>query len=391
MTGRTRVHLARCLVASAFGVLASGCGNDGVGEGPPPPPEVAVEKPREQAVTDWLYYTGRFEAIEAVDIRARVSGYLQGVHFEDGDEVEKGDLLFTIDPRPFEAALGAAEGALAQARSTLSQSRTERARADELIDIGGVSREELDALVAAEARAAAAVKTAEANLRAARLDLEFAEVRAPINGRLSERRIDPGNLIAGGGGGGGADILTTIVSYDPIHFSFDASEADVLKYLQGRKRNGAPEIEVRLLGETAFSRKGRVTFADNRIDPRAGTLRLRAVIDNPDGVLQPGMFGEARVNAFEPYEALTVPETAIVTDASRRLVYVVGADNKVEARAVELGPLIGDRRVIRSGLNGQDRVIVAGLQRARPGAPVQPAATDEDAPSRLAADGEAQE
>lgn len=388
MAGRVHAHLARCLAASALAVMASGCGSGGAGDGPPPAPEVVVESPQEQSVTDWLYYTGRFEAIEAVDIRARVSGYLESVHFEDGDEVEKGDLLFTIDPRPFEAALAAAEGALAQARATLSQSRTERARADELIDIGGVSREELDALVAAEARAAAAVKTAEANLRAARLDLEFAEVRAPIAGRLSERRIDPGNLIAGGGVG--ADILTTIVSYDPIHFSFDVSEADVLKYLQGRKRNGVAEIEIRLLGETAFSRKGLVTFADNRIDPQAGTLRLRAQMDNPDGVLQPGMFGEARVNAFEPYKALTVPEAAIVTDASRRLVYVVGADNKVESRAVELGPLIGDRRVIRSGLNSQDRVIVAGLQRARPGAPVQPSVKDDDAPSRVAADGEAQ-
>lgn len=377
------------LAGVVFGILASSCGSGGPGGGQPPAPEVEVEAPQEQTVTDWLRYTGQFEAVDAVDVRARVSGYLQEVHFEDGEEVEKGELLFSIDPRPFEASLAAADGALTQARSTLTQSRKERARAEELIEIGGVSQEELDALTASELRAAAAVKSAEANFRAAKLDLEFSEVPAPIAGRISERRIDPGNLISGGGVG--ADILTTIVSSDPIHFGIDASEADLLKYLKGHRRDGPAEIDIRLLGEKQYSYKGRVTFADNQVDPRAGTLRLRATVDNSDRMLRPGMFGEARVNVFEPYEALTVPETAIVSDASRRLVYVVGAENKVETRAVEIGPQLADRRVILSGLDIEDQVIVSGLQRARPGAPVQPVAKASDNSSRLAADGEARQ
>lgn len=377
------------LAAVVFGLLASGCGSGGPGGGQPPAPEVEVEAPREQTVTDWLRYTGQFEAVDAVDVRARVSGYLQEVHFEDGDEVEKGELLFSIDPRPFEAALAATDGALTQARSTLVQSRKERARAEELIDIGGVSEEELDALTASESRAAASVKIAEAKLRTAELDLEFSEVRAPIAGRISERRVDPGNLISGGAAG--ADILTTIVSSNPIHFAVDASEADLLKYLRGQRKDGPAEIEIRLLGEQKYSYKGRITFADNQIDPRAGTLRLRATVDNSDKTLRPGMFGEARVNVFEPYEALTVPETAIMADASRRLVYVVGVENKVETRAVELGPLLVDRRVILSGLDVEDKVIVSGVQRARPGSTALPIAKATDKPSRMASDGEARQ
>lgn len=375
----------RILVAAML-LSAAACGNDRAGGPQGAPPEVTVEPPRVETVTEWSVYTGRFEAIEAVDVRARVSGYLEEVHFEDGADVKKGDLLFTIDRRPFDAALAAAQGELAETKATLAQARKERARAEQLIDIGGVSQEELDALAAAAARAEAALEATKARVRLAELDVEFTQVRAPISGRISERRIDPGNLIAGGGAG--ADILTTIVSDDPIHFAFEASEGDVLAYLTGQRRSDPAEIEIKLLGEKEYSWKGNVTFADNRVDPGSGTLKLRATIDNKDGVLRPGLFGEARVNAFEPYQAVTVPETAIVADASRRLVYVVGAENKVEPRAVELGPLVGDRRVVRSGVDNEDRVVVSGLQRARPGAPVKPVEKEEKEPSKLAADRE---
>jgi RND family efflux transporter MFP subunit len=379
----------KLILVPAMLLSAAACGNDKAGGLQGAPPEVTVEPPRVETVTDWSVYTGRFEAIEEVDVRARVSGYLNEVQFEDGADVKKGDLLFTIDRRPFEAALAAAQGELAETKATLAQARKERARAEQLIEIGGVSQEELDALAAAAARAEAALEAAKARVRSADLDVEFTEVRAPISGRISERRIDPGNLIASGAG---ADILTTIVSDDPIHFVFEVSESDVLAYLTGQRRSDAAEIEIKLLGEKDYSRRGKVTFADNRVDPGSGTLKLRATIDNADRVLRPGFFGEARVSAFESYQALTVPETAIVSDASRRLVYVIGAENKVEPRAVELGPIEGSgRRIVRSGLQRNDRVIVSGLQRARPGAPVQPVEKGDEGPSKLAADGESRQ
>ena len=335
----------------------------------PPAPSVTVATPLVQTIQDWDEFTGRFEATQDVDVRARVGGYVSAVHFRDGDFVRRGQLLFTLDPRPAQAALASARATLAQANAQLTLARSEYERAQTLLESQAVSQAEADTRRGAVLTAEAAVAAANAGIRARQLDLEFTRVVAPISGRVSDRRVDPGNLIGGGSSAG--DILTTIVSSAPIYFTFDGSEAVMLKY-QRQARNGAAPIQVRLQDESTYSRSGSLDFTDNAIDTASGVIRLRAVVPNADGFLKPGMFGQARLAGSGSYQAMLVPDAAVSTDQARRIVYVVAADGSVAPKPVVLGPLVDGLRVVRSGLAATDRVIINGVQRIQqPGMKVQ--------------------
>ncbi|WP_122468064.1 efflux RND transporter periplasmic adaptor subunit [Brevundimonas lutea] len=356
-------------VATALGVVAlQGCSRPAEG-GAPPAPQVTVATPLVQQVEEWDDFSGRFEAPQTVDVRARAGGYIQNVHFSDGDYVRRGQLLFTLDPRPAQAALNAARAQLSQAQAQLSLAQSELTRAETLLSSQAISQAEADTRRGAVEQAEAAVASANAAIRARQLELEFTRVTAPISGRVSDRRIDPGNVVAGGSSAG--DILTTIVSSSPIHFVFEGSEAVLLKY-QRQAREGAAPIQVRLQDEAEYSRTGTLDFTDNAIDPASGVVRLRAVVPNADGFLKPGMFGQGRLAGSGSYQAMLVPDAAIATDAARRVVYVVAADGSVAPKPVQLGPVVQGLRVIRSGLSANDRVVISGLQRVQqPGVKVQ--------------------
>lgn len=340
---------------------------------PPPaaPPTVTVAQPLVRNVNEWDDYVGRFEASRSVEVRPRVSGQIVAVHFTDGQTVRKGQLLFTIDPRPFAAALAEARSGLASAESDLALARADMARAQRLLDDQAVSRSEVDRLQARVRATEASVAAAEARVRSRALDLEFTQVRAPITGRISDRRIDPGNLVAAGDGTAGS-LLTTINALDPIYFSFDASEALFLKAKRAREQGAEfSPVEIRLQDESDYRWKGRLDFTDNGIDPKSGTIRGRAVLDNPDMFLTPGMFGNMRLANGGTVKALLVPDAAVQTDQARKIVLVVGRDGNVAAKPVSPGPLVDGLRVIRSGVAPEDRVIIAGIQLAQPGTKVQ--------------------
>ncbi len=357
------------LLTPVIALALAACGGKG-DSGPPQQgaPPVTVSAPLVQDVVDWDEYVGRFEAIQNVEVRPRASGYLQGVFFRDGAYVKKGQLLFTIDPRQAQAAVAQAGAQLAQAQATLANARTELARSQTLAAQRAASQEEVEQRQAAVRAGQAQVAAAGANLRARRLDLGFTRVYAPISGRISERKVDAGNSVA-------ADqtVLTTIVSVDPLHFVFQGSEALLLKYQRegAGVTNGTP-VNVKLSDESDYSHPGTLDFVDNALDAGAGTIRARAVIPNPGGFLKPGMFGSLRLEASKPYPALLVPDTAVMADAARQIVFVVDKSNTVVARPVQTGPLRGNLRVIRGGLTRDDRVIIGGTQRARPGVKVTP-------------------
>lgn len=359
-----KIVAASALMAAAL----YGCSSRSEAQAPPAP-SVTVAVPLVQAVQDWDEFTGRFEATQSVEVRARVGGYISGVHFRDGDYVRRGQLLFSLDPRPAQAALASARAQLSQAQAQLTLAQSELERAETLLQSQAISQAEVDTRRGALQTAQAAIAAANANVRARQLDLEFTRVTAPISGRVSDRRVDAGNLVAGGSSA--ADVLTTVVSSAPIHFVFDGSEAMLLKY-QRQARQGPAPIQVRLQDETGFSRSGTLDFTDNAVDASAGVIRLRAVIPNADGFLKPGMFGQARLAGAGTYQAMLVPDAAIATDQARRIVYVVAADGSVAPKPVELGPLVDGLRVVRSGLERTDRVIINGVQRIQaPGMKVQ--------------------
>lgn len=350
-----KIVAASALMAAAL----YGCSSRSEAQAPPAP-SVTVAVPLVQAVQDWDEFTGRFEATQSVEVRARVGGYISGVHFRDGDYVRRGQLLFSLDPRPAQAALAAARAQLSQAQAQLTLARSQLERAETLLESQAISQAEVDTRRGALQTAEAAIAAANANVRARQLDLEFTRVTAPISGRVSDRRVDAGNLVAGGSSA--ADVLTTVVSSAPIHFVFDGSEAVLLKY-QRQARQGAAPIQVRLQDETTFTRSGTLDFTDNTVDTASGVIRLRAVIPNADGFLKPGMFGQARLAGAGSYDAMLVPDAAIATDQARRIVYVVAADGSVAPKPVQLGPLVDGLRVIRGGLERTDRVIINGVQR----------------------------
>jgi RND family efflux transporter MFP subunit len=365
---RALIGLPIALVVAGGYALA---GRDNAAVAAPPLPVVTVAAPLVRDITEWDDYVGRFEASRAVEVRPRVSGQLVGVHFTDGQIVRKGQLLFTIDARPFNAALAEARADAASARSDLELARVNLARANRLIADEAVSQSDLDQLNARVRAASAALAAADARVRSRSLDVEFTQVRAPIGGRISDRRVDSGNLVAAGEGAGGS-LLTTINALDPIYFNFDSSEALFLKAQRERQAGGAAaqQVEIRLQDESGYRWKGRVDFSDNAINANSGTLRVRAVIDNPDYFLTPGMFGNMRLAQGGTVSALLVPDAAVRTDQARKQLFVVGKDGTVAARPVETGPLVAGLRVIRSGLKADDRVVVQGIQFAQPGAKV---------------------
>jgi RND family efflux transporter MFP subunit len=337
----------------------------------PPIPVVTVAAPLVRDIDEWDDYVGRFEASQAVEVRPRVSGQLVGVHFTDGQIVRKGQLLFTIDPRPFAAALAEARAEAASARSDLALAQTNLARANRLVADDAVSQSDLDQLGARLRAASAALAAADARVRSRALDMEFTEVRAPISGRISDRRIDAGNLVAAGEGSAGS-LLTTINALDPIYFSFNGSEGLFLKAKRAQE-DGAKgtEVQIKLQDEADYSRTGRLDFTDNGIDPRSGTIRGRAVIANPDLFLSPGMFGNMRLASGASERALLVPDAAVQTDQARKTLLVVGKDGQVAAREVRLGPVVDGLRVVRGGIAPADRVVITGTQLAQPGTKVQ--------------------
>jgi membrane fusion protein, multidrug efflux system len=343
-----------------------------------PVPTVTVTQPIAKRVTNWEEYSGRFVAVETVEIRARVSGFIDKVHFRDGQIIKAGDPLFTIDPRPFEIAVESARAELARANAQVELAENEIERATPLARTGTMTQRDYDQRRANQSVARAQFQAAQASQRLALLNLEWTEVRTPIAGRISDKRVDVGNLVTGGQTG--ATLLTTIVSLDPIHFTFDVSESDYLRYsrlfasgARPSSRETANPVQVKLADEREWTRTGTMNFVDNQLNPRSGTLRGRAVVQNPDGFLTPGIFARLRLFGGE-LDALLIPDSAVISDQTRKIVFVIGSDGVVQARPVELGAIIDGLRVVQAGLTRDDLIAVDGLANpaVRPGAKVSP-------------------
>ncbi|MEM9941238.1 MAG: efflux RND transporter periplasmic adaptor subunit [Planctomycetota bacterium] len=407
------------LIVSVLAV--AGCENNSQNSGPAsqPPAAVTVANPLKMPIVEWDEYTGRLDAIDSVEVRSRVSGYLQSTHFEDGQIVKKGDLLAIIDPRPFQAMLSSARSGLEEAKAKLAESKSllrqaeaeqsesqaqltlanqRLSRTQNLVQSQAISREEQDvreseqlqATAAVEASNAkiesakaaiatseAAIESAKANIEAAELDVEYTQIRAPISGRISRRLVTEGNLISGGSAL--STLLTTLVSTNPIHCYFDANEQAFLKYARlsrEGKRESSRDVKnpvyMRLIDEKGFPHLGHMDFVDNQIDPNTGTMRGRAIFPNDDNTLTPGLFAEVRLPGSGRYEAILIPDSAIGSDQSEKFVYTVDGENKINRKTIELGPIVKGLRVIRDGLDGSESIVIRGLQRISPGATVEP-------------------
>jgi RND family efflux transporter MFP subunit len=341
---------------------------------------VTIAKPVKRTVSDFDEYVGRFVAVNSVEVRARVSGYLEGIHFKDGQTVKQGDLLFTIDKRPFQNAVDQARANLNAAKSNLAFTEADFTRGQQLVRDKTITDQTFEQRSQAYRNSQASVAGAEAALRTSELDLEFTELRAPVNGRIGDRRVSQGNLVTGGTGGN-TTLLATIVSTDPIRFEFTFDEASYLRYERLAKgsnddiasRGTGTKVSLKLIDEKDFAHEGSMDFVDNVIDRATGTIRGRAVFANPNGVFTVGMFARVRVPASPPYEALLVPDAAVGTEQARRFVTTVNAENVVTPKYVTLGQVLADgMRVIKEGLSADDRVIVNGLLRGRPGQKVTP-------------------
>src|SRR6202051_4320224 len=365
-------------LAILLAIALSGCGDKPPQAAAAAAPPVTVAQPVKRTVQDWDEFTGRFDAVEEVQVRARVGGFVTNVEFRDGAFVNTGDLLYLIDSRPFEAIAEQADGQLSDARARAELAKRELDRALTLVQTQAVSESIVDQRRQALQAAKAAEMQAAGALKAAQLNIEFSHVIAPIGGRVSRHLISIGNLVQGSDTGSGT-LLTSIVSLDPIYIYFDMDEATYLKnnrlYFEGKRpssRENPNPVQVTLTGETKPSHDGKVDFLDNRLDVSTGTLRGRAVIPNKDYSILPAQLGRVRLIGSAPYESLLLPDTAIATDQSRKIIFVVKDDDTVEAKPVTLGPLDEGVRVIREGLKPEDRVVVDGLQRVRVGAKVSP-------------------
>jgi len=343
----------------------------------PPPPAVTVAKPIVKKVIDWDEFTGRLASPESVDIRARVSGYLEEVHFKEGTEVKEGDLLVTIDPRPYEAAVQRAQADVSSARSRAELAKTEAENAGPLLKSQAISSEENVRRLKAAAEANSAMKAAEALLKGAELDLEFTRIRSPINGRISDARVTKGNLVTGGTKD--ATLLTTIVSLDPIYCFIECDERSALKYremhkLGTRKSAMFAQIpaEMELANQTGFPHKGHIDFVDNVLNPTTGSIRARAVFENADRLMSPGFFARVRIPGSGEYDGMLILDQAIADDQGRSFVWVIDAENKATYRPIVTGPLQDGMRVVREGLKADDRVLINGLMSVRNGVTVNP-------------------
>ena len=374
--------MSRLVIWAASAAIALGlaaCGESKPQQqGGPPPAAVTVAKPTQQTVTDQDEYVGRFVPVDSVEIRARVSGYLERVNFTDGQIVNKGDLLFSVDKRPLQNTLDQTKATLSQARANLAFTESDLQRASSLVRDSTITQQQFDQRTQAKRVAEASVSAQEAAVAQASLDVEFADLRAPVTGRIGDRRVSPGNLVTGGAGGN-TTLLATINSIDPMRFEFTFDEASYLRYERAGKdgkdvtsREGSVVVSVKLIDEQNFAHQGRMDFVDNAIDRTSGTIRGRAEFANPNGVFTPGMFGRIRVPGSLPYSAVLVPEVAIGSDQVKKFVLSVGADNTAQQKYIELGQAVGPLRVIKSGITADDRIIVNGLARVRPGQKVTP-------------------
>jgi multidrug efflux system membrane fusion protein len=360
------------LVAAA---LLSGCGKSGEAGQAPPPPQVSVATVLEKRVKDWDEFTGRFQAVETVEIRPRVSGYIDRVAFKEGGLVKSGDLLFVIDPRPYQAEYDRAAADLKRYKTALELARIESVRVQRLRQSGAVSQEELDERTSTVAQAEANAAGAQAALESAQLNLSFTRVTSPVTGRVSRAEVTRGNLVTGGNNGG--TLLSSVVSMDPIYLYFDSDEQAYLRYIQmarnGQRSSDAPNpVQVGLANEEGFPHSGRVDFIDNQLNPQTGTIRARAVLDNKDGQFTPGLFARVQLLGSGEYNAILIDDRAVNTDQSQKYVFLLGADNKIEYRKVTLGRVIDGLRVVREGLKTGDTIVVNGAQRVHPGVTVTP-------------------
>lgn len=371
-TGRTA---AAVLVATLASAILAACSDAPAQQMQAAP--VTVARAIERNVTEWDEFTGRVEAKETVELRPRVSGYLQSVHFTEGREVKKGDLLFVIDPRPYEAAYAKALAELKRAKADAALAEQNAARAVRLLEARAISREEFDQRSTNLEQTAAAVAAASAAVQAAKVDLDYTRITAPIDGRVSRAEVTPGNLVTAGPSGG--TLLTTLVSMSPVYVYFDGDEQVYLKYTQMALRGERPSsrdahnpVLLGLANEEGYPHRGYMDFVDNRLDPATGTIRGRAVFDNENRLFTPGLYARVRLLGSNERSAVVVDDRAVGTDQDKRFVYVLDAQNRVTYRPVKLGRVIDGLRVIESGLAAGETIVVNGLQRVRPGAVVQP-------------------
>lgn len=380
MTRRLQKRPGRVLgTLAAMGLVAflAACNesSNGQGQSAPPPPPVTVASPLVKKITEYDEFTGRYEATARVEVRARVSGYLQAINFADGATVKQGDLLFVIDPRPYQATVDSAKADLASAQARLDLAKVQLDRAQSLVAQSNVSRSSYDQAVQERRASEAAVAQTTAALQSAQLNLDFTQVKAPMAGRVSNRRVDIGNLVTGDPS---STLLTTIVALDPIYFEFDMSESDYLAYQRAvvagklpSTRDNQTIVQTRLPDEQDWPHGGTMNFVDNQLDPGSGTIRARAILDNKDQFITPGQFGRIRLPGSNEYDAILIPDSAILTDQSNRIVMTVKDDGTVEPKIIRPGPTQpGGLRIVREGLAAQDKVIINGLVRARPGGKV---------------------
>jgi RND family efflux transporter MFP subunit len=361
----------------ATAIVLSGCKSEA--DTPPPAAAVPVTVAAvlERKVTEWDEFTGRLEAVESVEIRPRVTGYIESVNFAEGSIVKKNDLLFVIDPRPYRAALDQATAELTRAKARAELAHSDAARSEKLLAIKAVSQEEYDERLNAAREADATVAAAKAAVESAQLDLSFTRVTAPITGRISKAAVTAGNLVTGGSGA--ATLLTTIVSVDPIYVSFEGDEQVYLKYSELARRgdrqssrDAANPVQMGLANEQGYPHTGSMVFVDNQIDPHTGTIRARASFSNKDGYFTPGLFARVKLLGHNAYPAVLVDDRAIGTDQSQKFVYVIDDTNKVSYRKVKIGRLTEGLRIVLEGLTPGDKVVVNGMQRIHPGSVVQP-------------------
>ena len=353
-------------------VAVSGCRSEATPVAQAPAPQVSVASALERNVTEWDEFTGRLEAVQSVEVRPRVTGYIESVNFTEGSTVRKGDLLFVIDPRPYRAELSKAEAELARAVASAELAASDAARSEKLVDIKAVSREEYDSRINASREAKANVAAARAAVDSAKLNLEFTRITSPIDGRVSKAVVTTGNLVTGGSNS--APLLTTVVSLDPMYVTFEGDEQIYLKYNElsrrgerSSSRDAANPVLMGLANENGYPHRGAMVFVDNQVDPRTGTIRARAAFENKDGFLTPGLFARVKLLGHNSYQAVLVDDRAIGTDQSQQFVYVVDAQNKVTYRPVKVGRLTDGLRIVEQGLQAGETVIVNGLQRVRPG------------------------